>query len=77
MCQGQTLRGKKCKNSCVKGSVFCSVHYRGGSLPKKSQREKDALTEVVRAQKMASDASERARMLYENYVKLFSSGNIN
>jgi hypothetical protein len=76
MCQGKTLKGRNCKNLSVKGSKFCSVHG-GVASPKKSQREKDALAEVVEAQRIAEDASAKARLLYENYVKQFSSGNTN
>jgi hypothetical protein len=64
MCQSETRKGKKCKNLPVKGSIYCKNHIED------AERKKILLTKVLKFQKEAETASEKARMYYELYNKL-------
>jgi len=65
-CQGKTLKGKSCKNAALAGEDFCKLHLSNGATP--ASLEKLRL-EVVKAQKLAAETTEFARVLYLKYTE--------
>lgn len=65
-CRGKTLKDKSCKNVTLAGEEFCKFHRCDTSSKKNLEKLR---LEVVKAQKLAEETSEFARVLYLKYIE--------